>query len=91
MILLCLKPLIKGSGDFVFEMTKLSARVRIPSAAPRTPSVRFDEFLKAKELAPTTISYKIGLIRHLELRFNLWDSEIIKRARANRTHRHCYA
>jgi len=40
--------------------------------------VRFDEFLKAKGLAPTTISYKIGLIRHLELRFNLWDSEIIK-------------
>ena len=40
--------------------------------------MRFDEFLKAKELAPTTISYKIGLIRHLELRFNLWDSEIIK-------------
>jgi len=32
------------------------ARVRIPSAAPNTPSVRFDEFLKAKGLAPTTIS-----------------------------------
>jgi hypothetical protein len=38
----------------------------------------FADFLKDKELAPTTIKYKIGLIRYLELRFNLWDAESIK-------------
>ena len=38
----------------------------------------FEEYLREKELAETTIEYKLRLIRHLELRFNLWNGDSIK-------------
>jgi len=37
----------------------------------------FEEYLSERSLAKTTIKYKIRLIRYLEIRFNLWDSEAI--------------
>jgi integrase len=40
--------------------------------------VTFEAYLRGKGLAETTIGYKLRLIRHLELRFNLWDSDSIK-------------
>ena len=38
----------------------------------------FTEYLKDRRLAETTIEYKLRLVRHLELRFNLWDTESIR-------------
>ena len=38
----------------------------------------FVGYLRARRLADTTVEYKLRLIRHLELRFNLWDTESIK-------------
>ncbi len=38
----------------------------------------FEDYLKDKGLAETTIEYKLGLIRYLELRFNLYESEAIR-------------
>ena len=38
----------------------------------------FEEFLKKKGLAETTIDNKRQLIRYLELRLNLWDSDGIR-------------
>ena len=38
----------------------------------------FLEFLHDRELAETTIETKLRLIRYLELRFNLWDTESIR-------------
>ena len=38
----------------------------------------FEEYLQERGLAKTTIEYKLRLIRYLEIRFNLWDSEAIR-------------
>ena len=38
----------------------------------------FSEYLRDRRLADTTIEYKLRLIRHLELRFNLWESDTIR-------------
>ncbi len=35
-------------------------------------------YLKGKGLAATTIEAKLALIRHLELRYNLYDTENIR-------------
>ena len=38
----------------------------------------FEDYLKDRGLASTTIESKLCMVRHLELRFNLWDSEAIR-------------
>jgi hypothetical protein len=38
----------------------------------------FEQYLKGKGLAETTIRYKLRLIQHLELRFNLWNAKAIR-------------
>ena len=36
------------------------------------------DYLRDRGLAETTVEYKLGLIRYLELGFILWDSELIR-------------
>ena len=38
----------------------------------------FSEYLRDRRLAVTTIEYKLKLIRHFEIRFNLWDTDSIR-------------
>jgi integrase len=38
----------------------------------------FGEYLNTKRLAPSTVQAKIKIVRHLEKRFNLWDSDKVK-------------
>jgi integrase len=38
----------------------------------------FDEYLKKKGLMETTIQFKLKIIRQLEKRFNLWESELVR-------------
>jgi hypothetical protein len=47
-------------------------RRHIPNPLP------FRDRLEDKRLAPSTVEYKLRLIRHLELRFNLYDMESIR-------------
>ncbi len=50
-----------------------------PISCATTPiSASLEIYLKGKGLAETTIESKLLLIRHLELRYNLWDTESIR-------------
>jgi hypothetical protein len=43
-----------------------------------TPTASFDEYLRDRELAESTLKTKVKLIRFLEKRLNLWDSDLVK-------------
>jgi integrase len=43
-----------------------------------TSKLSFDEYLRNKELAESTIKTKVKLIRFFEKRLNLWDSDSVK-------------
>ena len=49
-----------------------------PSRCATVQTLDFEGYLRERGLAVTTIKYKVGLIRHLELRFNLWESDVIR-------------
>jgi hypothetical protein len=50
----------------------------VPFLCATVPSFRcgtFNEYQLGRRLEPSTIEAKIKLVKHLEKRFNLWDSE----------------
>ena len=49
-----------------------------PSNRILNPTSSFDEYLRDKELAESTVRTKVKLIRFLEKRLNLWDSDSVK-------------